>query len=348
MTGSERPPSRERILDMMNAFQRSSVLRASIELDVFSLVGAGTVDLGAIANAIGAPERGVRALLNYLVTLELLSVEGTKYALTPESARYLDRRSPAYLGSAAEFYDSPTMTAGFAASAEAVRRGGGGAGGTGSMAPNHPLWIAYARAMTPLFARPAESFAELVAREAPRTRQILDVAAGHGLFGIAVGRRLPQAQVTALDWPAVLPVAAGHARDAGIADRFSTTPGSAFDLPLERGWDLVVLANFLHHFDVPACERLLRRVHHAMAAEGTIAVVEFIPNEDRVSPPSVAQFAMTMLTTTPGGDVYTFSELAGMLERAGFQSPTAHPLAHTPQRVVLARRAAAERPRSGL
>jgi 2-polyprenyl-3-methyl-5-hydroxy-6-metoxy-1,4-benzoquinol methylase len=338
MARTDRPPSPERILEALIAYQRTAVLKAAIELDVFTVIGEGADDLGAISRRLHASEKGVRALANYLVAAELLTRSGARYALTPESARYLDRRSPDYLGGTSSFYDAPAIVEGFAAAAEAVRRGGSGAGGTDSMAPSHPIWIEYARAMAPLFARPAEALADLILRQVPHPTRVLDIAAGHGLFGIALARRVPTVVATALDWPEVLTVAEAHALDARVGDRFRTIHGSAFDAPLGTGWDVVVLANFLHHFDAATCDGLLRRVRESMSAGGVVALVEFIPNEDRVSPPAVAQFGMTMLATTPHGDVYTFSELSAMLERAGFVGAQLHPLPHTPQRAVLARR----------
>jgi len=338
MTSPDRPPSAERILDLLIAYQGSAVLKTAIELDVFTAVGEGAGEIGAISRRIGASERGVRALVNYLASLDLLAHDGARYSLTPESARYLDRHGPHYIGGSAAFYDAPAIIDAFADLKESVRRGGSGIGGTDSTTPSHPIWVAYAQAMAPLFARPAASLAEIVVREVPRPARVLDIAAGHGLFGIAIARLVPTATVTALDWPEVLPVAAAHANDAGVGDRFRTLSGSAFDVPLGTGWDVALLANFLHHFAPETCEELLRRVRASLAPEGTVALVEFIPNEDRVSPPSVAQFGVTMLATTSHGDVYTFSELARLLERAGFQAPKLHPLAHTPQRAVIARR----------
>ena len=55
--------------------------------------------------------------------------------------------------------------------------------------------------------------------------------------------------------------------------------------------------------------------------------LEFVPNDDRVSPPEQAAFAMTMLASTAAGDAYTFAELKGMAAKAGFRSSEMHRLA---------------------
>jgi ubiquinone/menaquinone biosynthesis C-methylase UbiE len=177
--------------------------------------------------------------------------------------------------------------------------------------------------------------AKFIDPSADRRLKILDLAAGHGLFGIAFATNNPQAEITAVDWPAVLEVAKENAHKMGIADRYHTNEGSAFDVEFGSGYDLVLLTNFLHHFDPPTCETLLRKVHGALADGGRAVTLEFIPNEDRVTPPDAAGFSMMMLTSTPSGDAYTFSELDNMFANAGFSRSTVHPLPPTIQQIVI-------------
>ena len=91
----------------------------------------------------------------------------------------------------------------------------------------------------------------------------------------------------------------------------------------------------MHHFDPPTCEKLLKKVHAALAPGGRAVTFEFVPNEDRVSPPVPAMFSMMMLGTTPSGDAYTFSEFDRMLRNAGFSSSELHPLPPTLEQVVI-------------
>jgi ubiquinone/menaquinone biosynthesis C-methylase UbiE len=165
--------------------------------------------------------------------------------------------------------------------------------------------------------------------------KVLDIAAGHGLFGIAFATNNPQAEVTAVDWSAVLEVAKENAQRAGVADRYHTNPGSAFDVDFGSGYDLVLLTNFLHHWDTPTNETLLRKIHAALADGGRVATLEFVPNEDRVTPPDSAGFSLIMLMGTPSGDAYTFSQLERMFANAGFSRSTLHPLPPTIQQVVI-------------
>ena len=100
---------------------------------------------------------------------------------------------------------------------------------------------------------------------------------------------------------------------------------------------MVLLTNFLHHFDAEACIGLLKKVHRSLKRGGSAATLEFVPNEDRVSPPMPAAFSMTMLVTTAAGDAYTFRELADMYAQAGFEEITEHPIPMSPHTVVMGR-----------
>jgi ubiquinone/menaquinone biosynthesis C-methylase UbiE len=261
-----------------------------------------------------------------------------QYALTLDTEVFLDRRSPAYLGSAIDFMLSPMLIDGFKNFADVVRKGGTISADGGTVAPEHPVWIDFARAMAPLMALPAQLMAKLVDPSANERLKILDIAAGHGLFGIEFARNNPSASVVALDWPNVLTVARENSNQAGVADRYSTIEGSAFDTDLSDGYDLVLLTNFLHHFDPPTCETLLKRVHAALKDGGRAITLEFVPNEDRISPPETAGFSVMMLGSTPAGDAYTFAELDRMFKNAGFSKSEIHPLPPSIEQVVISQK----------
>jgi 2-polyprenyl-3-methyl-5-hydroxy-6-metoxy-1,4-benzoquinol methylase len=161
------------------------------------------------------------------------------------------------------------------------------------------------------------------------------VAAGHGLFGIAVARRYPRARVTSLDWANVLAVAGENARTEGVADRVEMLPGSAFEVAWGGPHDVVLLTNFLHHFDLATCEGLARKAHAALAPGGRLLTLEFVPDPGRVTPPPAAAFALTMLATTAAGDAYTFAEYERVFAAAGFARSEFHPLPPTTQQAIV-------------
>jgi len=329
-----RQPSPAIIFDTLNAYQRTRALKTGIELGLFTIIGEGNTASKAVAEKCGASERGTRILCDFLVISGFLTKEGNSYGLTPDSATFLDKRSPAYMGTVSEFILSPNLVENFDHLTEAVQKGGT-AGDTKPLEPDHPMWVRFARAMAPMMAMPSQLMAQLVDPTKDKKLRLLDIAAGHGLFGLAFAKQNPQVEVTAVDWPNVLEVAQENAQTAGVADRFQTKPGSAFDVDYGTEYDIVLLTNFLHHFDVGTCETLLRKVHAALKVGGRAVTLEFVPNDDRVSPPQAAAFAMMMLGMTPAGDAYTFAELDRMFRHAGFGRSELHELPPTIQRVVI-------------
>lgn len=311
-------PTPEPIFETLTAFQRSSALKGAIDLDLFTAIGEGNDEVVTIANRIGATERGTRILCDYLTVIGFLEKPGGRYRLNQTSATFLDRRSPAYIGSAARFLSQLDNRHYFSNVAEIVRQGHNIVGKQGTVGPDDPIWVDFAHSMAPLTAMSAKFIAETLAAGQAGAWKVLDIAAGHGMFGIAVAEQNPNAEVWAVDWDRVLDVAVENAKRRGVADRLHKISGSAFEVDFGDGYDLVLMTNFLHHFDVATCETLLRKVRAALKPGGRVATLEFIPNPDRVSPTMAASFAMTMLATTPAGDAYTFNEFARMYRNSGF------------------------------
>ncbi|HEX3558040.1 MAG TPA: class I SAM-dependent methyltransferase [Pyrinomonadaceae bacterium] len=330
-------PSPELFFQTLNAYQRTAAIKAALELDVFTAIGEGAQTAPELAARCETAERGMRILCDYLVVIGFLTKDGGAYGLTPDSSVFLDRRSPAYMGGVTEFLLSPLLTSGFEDLAGVVRRGTTAMPEGGTVAPENPIWVKFARAMVPMMAMAAQEIAGL-ANEGGGKLKVLDIAAGHGMFGITVARQNPDAEVVALDWPNVLEVAQENARGAGVAERYKTIEGSALDVDYGTGYDVVLLTNFLHHFDPPTCERLLRKVHAALREGGRAVALEFVPNEDRVSPPIPAAFSMMMLGSTPSGDAYTFPELERMFRNAGFSHSEIRQLPATPEQLIISRK----------
>lgn len=323
------------VFDTLFAYQRTAALRAAIELDLFRAIGEGPGDPASIAKRCGASERGIRILCDFLTIVGLLSKADGQYAHTPTSAMFLDPRSPACLASTARFLGNPMLQEPFNRLASIVRAGRTVLPGQGTVEPENPAWVEFAHSMAPMMAPMAGPLGAIVLKGKTGPVSVLDIAAGHGLFGIEVAKQNPEARIVALDWAAVLAVASVNAKAAGVGDRFETRPGSAFDVEFGGPYDIALLTNFLHHFDPPTCVSLLKKVRAALKPGGRVAALEFVPNEDRVSPPMSASFSLTMLATTAAGDAYTLSELEAMYRQAGFTDIAGHPVPTGPHTVVV-------------
>ena len=266
MPGPQAAPSADRVFEILNAYQQTAALKAAIELDVFTLIGEGENTAGSLAKRIQAPDRGIRILCDSLAVMGFLVKVQDRYHLTADSAVFLDQKSQAYVGSAIHFLACPLMIEGFRDLATVVRSGRPLADHSFS-AVEHPIWVEFARSMAPLLRLPAQETAKLLAHD--RALKVLDVAAGHGLFGIAIARSNPKAKIVALDFPSVLTIALENASRYGVSDRYALLPGDALEVDLGTGFDTVLVPNLMHSLDQGFERAPLEKDTHSTIAEGS-------------------------------------------------------------------------------
>ena len=329
------PQNPERIFKVINGYQLGRALEAAIRLDLFTQLGTAKLTAKELAERLGTSERGTRILCDFLCLSDFLEKEGSAYRQTEESSFFLDRSSDAFMGSITEFLLASQLVDSFKDLEQAVRKGGTIIGPEGTMAPEHPLWIKYARGMAPLAAPAANFMAEIAELSQDRPQRVLDIAAGHGIFGITFAKRYPRAEVVALDWEPVLHVAEQNAGESGVSDRFHRISGSAFTVDYGGFYDVVLATNFFHHFDPATCEKLMGRMREALKPGGKVITLEFVPDEDRLKPAPAAGFPLIMLATTEHGDAYTFAQYDAMFRAAGFTKNVFHQVEKAPQDVIV-------------
>jgi 2-polyprenyl-3-methyl-5-hydroxy-6-metoxy-1,4-benzoquinol methylase len=331
------PPNPGLVFETMNAFQRTAALRAAVELDLFSALGEGCSSVADLAGRCQATPRGIRILCDFLTIIRIIEKDGELYRHSPTSAAFLDPKSPACVASTVRFVNDVKLMAPFDHLTEIVRSGLFSSGGRATVEPENPVWVEFARSMAPMMAPLVRPLGTLVLNGDRAAMRVLDVAAGHGLFGIEVARLNPRAEIVALDWPAVLEIARANAQGAGVESRYRLKPGNAFEVEFDGPYEIILLTNFLHHFSRETCIALLRKCGKAMVPGGLVAALEFVPNPDRITPPQAASFAMTMLATTEEGDAHTFPDYQWMFSEAGFKEIELHDVPASPHRIVKAR-----------
>jgi SAM-dependent methyltransferase len=307
----------ERILQMVWGHAPAFVIEAAVRNRVFDTLAAGPKSVPQIASATGASERGLRAVCDALVGLQLLERRGESFALTPESEKFLVSERP---GSFAGFFEHITsqVVPHWLHVADAVRTGRPSAAvnveGTGAK-----FFAEFVESLFPLSYMSARRVAEdLRLAQSAADVSVLDVAAGSGVWGIALAQSSPKVRVTAVDWEGVLPVTRRLAQRNGVADRFRFVAGDLATADFGKGHQIATLGHILHSEGEAKSRRLLQRVHDALASGGTIVIAEFVVDDDRRGPPIPLFFAVNMLVLTESGDAFTFAEMSRWLEQTGF------------------------------
>jgi len=326
----------EQLLEDFRAFERTLALRTAIELDLFTRIGAGAGTVAALARALRSSECGLRILCDYLTVWGYLTKRGTRYSLPLHARLYLCSSSPIYIGAAVKFIASDANVAAFCRLPATVKKGRAVQKGP---ADDNIDWVEFARSMA-CVARPVAEFAAAALVTGEHPLHVLDLAAGHGLYGLAIAERNPGAHVFALDSADVLREAAGNARRAGLAKRWHAVPGDAFHTAFGGPYDLIVAGNFAHHLDEAENVRLFRKSLAALKPGGRLALIDVVPHADRVSPAFDAAFALHVLATTAHGGIYTFAVYKRMLRAAGFAKVLHLEAGEFPRWIITARKPA--------
>lgn len=333
------PTSLDALLDLLFSFVRTGVVKAAIDLDLFTYIARGSDTAETLSRATHADERGIRILLNALVAQELLTKQDGHYQLTPVVEHFLVKDSALYAGGFARITANPLIWDAIGQLSDIVR--------TGKPpesivhVPDHDFWLEFSEASERTSAYTAALVSETLPLPTDRPLEVLDIACGSGVYGFSILERWPLARVTALDWKAVLKTAQQTAQRRGFADRMSWIAGSAFDTPIPQGrFDLVLASHFAHHFPPAQVIHLAMRFIRALKPGGMLALHDWVADDERATNARALMFAVLMLASTARGDVYTSREYTEMLEAAGFVDVQHKPLGTVGTDIVLARRPA--------
>ena len=309
-------PDPQALLEIHFSFAPAFVLNAGVQFDVFSHIAAGSSTPAEIGRAAGADERGMRMLLDALTGIQLLSKNDGRYELTPLSAEYLVRGRPHY---AAAMLEDGGMVQAWSGLTEAIRTGRP-TRAVEQQELAEQFFPTLISSLHVVHTHQAKRLADaLGAGPSRQGLQVLDVACGSGVWGIALAQADSQARVTAQDFPKVLEFTRKYVENSGVAERYEYLPGDlkATDLG-ENRFDVAVLGHIVHSEGEAASRDLFRRLHGALKRGGRAVILDMIPNDERSGPPFPLFFALNMLVNTTAGDTYTFGEYRQWLNEAGF------------------------------
>jgi 2-polyprenyl-3-methyl-5-hydroxy-6-metoxy-1,4-benzoquinol methylase len=308
----------ENLMKYMWGFAPPLIIGAAVRNGVFDSLDAGPKTVAETSAATGASQRGLANVMNALIPLGLLTRDSAgRYALTPESAAFLVSSKPGFMGGFVQHMGAGIIP-GWLGLGDIVKTG---------IPPRHVNQEGdgsefFADFVTDLFsfnygaAAAAADALGLAARTTPL--RVLDIAAGSGVWGIALAQRSPQVTVTAVDWPRVLETTKAMVSRYGLADRFQYISGDLNDVAFGSGYDVVTLGHILHSEGVEHSRELLRKVYETLNPGGTVVIAEFLVDADRRGPLQGLIFGVNMLVNTDTGNTYSFEEIREWLELAGF------------------------------
>lgn len=285
---------------------------------MFDVLDGGPKTVRELHIETGASERGLTAILNVLVGLNLLARDDRgAFSLAPESAAFLVSTKPSFQGGMIRHCSehlipkwlrlNEIVTTG--KPVEAVNEEE-----TGS-----EFFRKFVDDIFPMSYPAAQTLAaQLNFDKNGSTIRVLDLAAGSGVWGIALAQSAKHVHVTAVDWPEVTPVTRATVGRFGLTDRFSFVEGDLLKADFGKGYNVVTLGHILHSEGEKRSRALLAKTFDALSSGGTIAIAEFLVNPDRKGPLNALFFAVNMLVNTETGDTYSFEEIGTWLGEAGF------------------------------
>ncbi len=312
------PVTPERISQLAWGYAPPLILEAALRHGVFDALDRGAKSLAELTLATGATERGLAAIVNVLVGLDLLKKGGDgKYSLGPDSAAFLVSGRPGYLGGLIR-HTSEDLIPRWLHLSEVVANGRPVAP-VNQQKSGAGFFESFVNDIFPMSYPAAQDLARHLRLDLMSDPvHVLDLAAGSGVWGIALAESSPQVHVCAVDWPGVIKVMHKNFEKFGLAERLSFREGDLQEADFGSGYQVATLGHILHSEGPERSRALIAKTFHALASGGTIAIAEFLVNADRTGPVNGLIFAVNMLVNTDNGNTYCFEEIAAWLDEAGF------------------------------
>lgn len=329
MNTSGAGPSPEGLFQLGLGFWASKTFLSAVELGVFTALKERPLKLEALKARLGLHERSARDFLDALVALKVLQRDGEGvYANTPETALFLDRSKPTYVGGLFEMANARLYPF-WGSLTEALRTG----------QPQNEVKNGR-NLFTDLYADPkrlrvflegmtgvSASSGAAIAAKFPwaKVRTVIDIGVAQGAVPVQLALAHPHLTGGGFDLPVVGPIFEEYVKANGVADRMKFLPGDFFRDPLPQA-DVLIMGHILHDWDLGQKRALLAKAYASLARGGVLIVYDAMIDDNRSENAVGLLMSLNMLIETPGGFDYTGADCLGWMKEAGFRETRVEPL----------------------
>jgi ubiquinone/menaquinone biosynthesis C-methylase UbiE len=306
------------ILDMNYAFAQTAMLMAAVRLHLFTYLASDPLTAVALATLVKAEPDAITKLLEGLRMLGLIECEGDQYRLAPIAKHFLVEGQSNYLGGdtlAMEDYIPAWLQLDHTLlSGQPYRDLGDPATAEAFFAPRvRELFpIAY-----PIAKRLVNAL-NLPDRGIPL--QILDIGAGSAAWSVAFAQHYSQAQVTAIDLPAVAVQGRQQVADLGLSDRYRWLEADMLNVSLpSAAYDLILVAHVCRFLGEERSRALFHNLFQSLRPGGTLIIADVLLLDDHSGPPFAVTLNLSMLVNTRYGHIFTYRDFSTWLSNNGFQ-----------------------------
>jgi predicted O-methyltransferase YrrM len=322
------------IMQTATGFWASKVLLTAVDLDVFTALGDDSATADQLGKDLGLHPRGTYDFFDALVALKFLDREGDgtagRYRNTPETAAFLNRNSPTYIGGMAKMLNARLF--GFWDHLGTALRTG---------KPQNEIRTHGKPIFEELYAHTeklgeflsamtgfqAGNFTMLAEKfDFGRYKTMSDIGGALGLLSCLVGKRHQHLQITTFDLPPVASHAQEHVDAAGLTDRITVVAGDFFvdDLPPA---DIVTMGNILHDWNLEKKKTLIRKAYEALPEGGAFIAIENLIDDARRENAFGLLMSLNMLIEFGDAFDYTGADFREWCTEAGFRKFEIIPLA---------------------
>jgi len=317
MNSQEKFAALQTYFNLMNMNGAARIYRTARELGIFDAIGNEAMTPADVAETCGLQEEPLRLVLDGLCSIGTLVCDDGRYSpalVTQFLAGNYKNLSDEYWDYLPQFLKTGVPLA----EMDSVEQ---------SADQYEKQVSALAWMMTPA----AEAMAQMLGMgQSRKSLKILDIGAGSAIWSLTCAKHDPASVVTAADWPVIVEIAAGFARQMGLEDRFSAIPGNYHETDLgEDSYDLAIVAN-VTHIETPDGNRdLFRKLHRSLKNGGEVVIVDVMPvqTEGQIS---AALYALGLGLRTAQGQVHSAEALQQYLGDAGFEQCALQPIPVAP------------------